>query len=533
MYDWRRFSELFKGYEHGYGTYVIQGQEPSGKIKGKALTYRNSTPDEAWLNHLNGKIGLGQIPIRDDNNCFFGVIDIDVKNIDIFHLERLTRIKKFPLVVCRSKSAGAHCYIFFKEPVPAKDLIAKLNQWSSKLGYGGCEIFPKQYYRANKTDDIGNWINLPYFNVDMCQRTCVYMEKDLSFDEFLSYAESMKQDPKCLYEEDALIINSEIDSTVKDIFKIGQNYCPPCLELLLANGKVEEGNRNNTLTHSMVFLKKARPETWKTDAMKLNVLMFEDALPHDEVSDTMRSVDKKGYEYLCKLDPMKSHCDKENCKKARFGVGESGTGERSISFEGIVKYISPSNVYWRVNIMLDGKMYHLIVDTEVLQNQTKFAKHVLEAATRYPPAVPNMRWSSMVDEALTNKIEKVYIPEEASVEGEFWGLFDTFLTGSVQAKNKDELLSSKPWNDGEGTIWFRIGDIKDYLIRKRFNVISQEWLWMQLRKWYSDNDLKEEDMRKQFNIKGKIVRVWGVPTKFFKQVEKDALDTVDIQVEDF
>jgi hypothetical protein len=27
--------------------------------------------------HLNGKMGLGVVPITDDNSCYFGVIDIN------------------------------------------------------------------------------------------------------------------------------------------------------------------------------------------------------------------------------------------------------------------------------------------------------------------------------------------------------------------------------------------------------------------------------------------------------------------------
>ena len=46
--------------------------------------------------------------------------------------------------MCRSKSGGAHLFLFTEEPVTAEDLRNKLTQLAAVLGYGNCEIFPKQ-----------------------------------------------------------------------------------------------------------------------------------------------------------------------------------------------------------------------------------------------------------------------------------------------------------------------------------------------------------------------------------------------------
>ena len=58
--------------------------------------------------HLDGKKGIGSIPINKDNNCYFGVLDIDTYPIDHVEIRKKCEKLKLPLVVCRSKSGGAH-----------------------------------------------------------------------------------------------------------------------------------------------------------------------------------------------------------------------------------------------------------------------------------------------------------------------------------------------------------------------------------------------------------------------------------------
>ena len=51
---------------------------------------------------------------------------------------------KLPLIVCRSKSGGAHVFLFTKENIPASLMQSKLKEMAIILGYEGSEIFPKQ-----------------------------------------------------------------------------------------------------------------------------------------------------------------------------------------------------------------------------------------------------------------------------------------------------------------------------------------------------------------------------------------------------
>ena len=56
---------------------------------------------------------------RENNTCRWGCIDIDEYNFN--HLVLITNIRKLklPLIVCRSKSGGAHVFLFTKKFVSA------------------------------------------------------------------------------------------------------------------------------------------------------------------------------------------------------------------------------------------------------------------------------------------------------------------------------------------------------------------------------------------------------------------------------
>ena len=66
------------------------------------------------------------------------------------------------MIVCRSKSGGAHAFLFTKEFVPATVMRVKLKLIASAMGFAGVEIFPKQDYIRVDRGDTGSFLNLPY-----------------------------------------------------------------------------------------------------------------------------------------------------------------------------------------------------------------------------------------------------------------------------------------------------------------------------------------------------------------------------------
>ena len=109
-----RFKNIFEGLDRAHGvTLVGESNGDGNKIKGKSFVKREPVTDDLWQKQLDGKDSLGVIPINDDNKCKWGCIDID-SYAGFDHAKLIKKIDqlKLPLLVFRSKSGGAHVFLF-------------------------------------------------------------------------------------------------------------------------------------------------------------------------------------------------------------------------------------------------------------------------------------------------------------------------------------------------------------------------------------------------------------------------------------
>jgi len=83
-----KFIEIFQGLDIAYGEYYLEGDkdQKTGKEKGRAVTKRAPLTQELFQRHLNGEINLGVIPIRQDNTCIWGCIDVDKYDLNVKNL---------------------------------------------------------------------------------------------------------------------------------------------------------------------------------------------------------------------------------------------------------------------------------------------------------------------------------------------------------------------------------------------------------------------------------------------------------------
>ena len=200
MTDITRFKAIFSGLDIAYGTYRIEKAKDNGKQAGKAVVVRKPPTDDLWVKHLQGvDPSLGIIPIRADNSCIWGCVDIDQYPLDLAGLVKKVRHLNLPLVVCRSKSGGAHVFLFTTVPVSAYDMQRYLKTAAALLGEAGREIFPKQTEILVERGDTGNFLNLPYFGGDDGLR---YGIKDdgtsASMEEFYEMYDKYVQSPPLL-----------------------------------------------------------------------------------------------------------------------------------------------------------------------------------------------------------------------------------------------------------------------------------------------------------------------------------------------
>src|SRR6185295_2315154 len=97
----------------------------------------------------------------------------------------------------------------------------------------------------------------------------------------------------------------------------------PCLQHLTSSG-IQSDGRKRTLFMMALYYKRADTENWKERLESANRLFFKPPLPSSEITGVINSCEKKDYEYTCKEEPMKSHCDSVTCRMRKFGVGKGG-----------------------------------------------------------------------------------------------------------------------------------------------------------------------------------------------------------------
>ena len=117
-----KLHQIFLGLERAYVIYEITGSKNTAKgVKkdGRGRTVQEAMTVDLWQQHLEGNKSIGVIPLRDDENCKWGCIDIDEYPIDIKNIIKQVEEMNLPLIPCSTKSGGVHLFLFTKEPVPA------------------------------------------------------------------------------------------------------------------------------------------------------------------------------------------------------------------------------------------------------------------------------------------------------------------------------------------------------------------------------------------------------------------------------
>ena len=488
---YKKFHSRFRGLERCYGTYSLEKTTTkAGKVKGKARTLRKPVTDALWKDHLTGKLGLGITPINDDGVCLFGAVDIDVYDgLDHQDIEKKILDLKLPLLVCTTKSGGAHLYLFLKEETPASLVRAKLMEWSTVLGYPGVEIFPKQIELAGE-DDVGSWINIPYVGGNDSNRYGIRNGEKLSVKEFLEYADESE-----VGVDDLAGIKVEQDDNLEG--------APPCLHHLCING-IPEGSRNNAMFSIAVYLKKKYPDDYEEKIRLFNQEYFDPPLSITEVDGIVKSMVKKDYMYKCNDVPLVTVCNKSICVTKEFGIGGEGE-DPGVEFGGLVK-INTDPPYWYLDV--NGKRLKFET-TDHLINQQLFRKICMETLTVLPNRVKQGVWDRIL-RGLLDQVEEVDAPEDASEEGLFWHLFDEFIYHL--GTNEEELLSGKAFSQN-GHIFLRSVDLIKHLKNQKYKDTQPKKIWSLLR----EKDAKDVRIR----IKGKVVRLWKIPSEHFTEQTED------------
>jgi hypothetical protein len=484
-----KFSAIFDGLKEAYGTFKIEKKQANGKNIGRAGLVRQPRTMDLWEKHLQGTFGIGIIPINEDNSCRWGCIDIDQYPLD--HKALVDNIAKleFPMVVCRSKSGGAHCFLFTKDWVPAVDMQKTLQHISAALGYSGSEIFPKQIKLHLDRGDVGNFLNLPYFDAEDGLRYAIKEDgSSATLEEFFEL-----YDQRVIDQEQLLGLQSK--EKVQEFMKDG----PPCLQILCQQ-KISEGGRNNGLFNLGVYLRKAFPDSYETEILTYNATYLAPPLPLNEVNLVAKQLDKKDYAYKCTDAPINAHCNKDLCRTRKHGVG---VGTHGAPIANLRKYNSVPPVWF-----LDVNGEPLELDTDALLSQAVFQKACMEQLNFMPPTSKKIDWeariSCLLNEMKEDETAVIEVAQDASTSGQFYDFLDEFCHHQQKAQDKEEILLRRPWVDEDKNLtFFRLKDFEAHLRKNKFFEYKSHKIAQRLR------DINGEST--VLKIKGRAVRVWAVP----------------------
>jgi len=263
----KAFASLYAGAPDRYGIYNwINGKNDLNEYD----SIRKPLTLDLIDKHLKGEISLATVLINKDNKCKSGAIDFDdhkkggiKKEFDYDLLQKKIEFFNLPLNIIKSKTGGAHAWLFLDQHYPAKWIRHKLKKFAYQLvGHTNIEMFPKQ----NKIGDFGSLLNLPYY----------------------------KGNSRQLIDLDGNPLN------LKEMLKIAPSRVRKYEDLkpfdLIAKKEFPEG-RNNRAFSATSFLKKHYPDDWEERVVEYNKIFFDDhadgALTDKELQQTVISSNER------------------------------------------------------------------------------------------------------------------------------------------------------------------------------------------------------------------------------------------------
>lgn len=445
-----KFIQIFDGMRNARGVTTLTGKlrERDGKRETENKIWRQEVTKQHFQDHLDGlEPALGIIPNRDDNLCKWGVVDIDVyQNFD--HKKLTEALKDTPAIVFKSKSGGAHIFIFTDTWVTAKLMRKKLKMIAAFVGHADAELIP-QADEKTTARSVGKYLNLPYHGNEKTSRFAFNAEADpLSLEEFFEL-----HDQKVLTEEG--LEEFKIEFAEKDKHEDDPFYgMPPCLKIMFTR-KVTEGGRDNVMTHLCVYLKKRYGSNFIGKPFDYNNKYFDPPLSPQEVQKTQDSVAGKDYKYLCGTQPMHGMCQAMECAMQKFGVGDDDM-PRALP-ESLEKYESDPPIFI-VNI--SEKQVECYADE--LWHPDKFGVQAMEQQGIIMGHVTKPLWLKHLGKLFAKGVATAETPESSKLDVQVKELFAQFME-RAPGEEEDDVHLGKPFTKEDGYTIFKWIDFWDYL----------------------------------------------------------------------
>ena len=464
-----RLAALFAGNP----SYYISCNTKRAKDK-QNITQHKQYTDAIIEAHLAGGLGIGICPLLSDSTCNFAAIDIDTQNddaeVDFADIARRIDTASLPVVMCRTRSGGAHLYLFLKRPTPAKLVRELIIKWADQLDIDGTDCFlPSADVQPVEEDGkprITRSINLPYHNAADTVRYAFAADgtTKLSLDEFLNLAEAKRVDPN-------LLMSIEGDPC---------EQAPPCVQRLIIDG-IPKGMRNESMMQIALYLKRVDPKDVLPRAYALNDRVCDPPMGMDELRKIVKSVSRRGYLYRCKVEPCKSLCNSAVCLTRKHGIKPSENNV--IDQENALADLPPIDDMARVQQTVDGGVYRLRINghsftapikqlVSIRDAQVLFAEHL---GLILPAKLGYAAWYEYImQRVITARID--IQAEEDTDHGALRAQLDEFIAGRLKTPDANEepmkqraRLDTAPILEGAEVI-FRMSTFMRYCRDRRINL---------------------------------------------------------------
>lgn len=497
------FQEIFTGNTEAYGQHQRESNKQGEKARGKNWTVKEKITINQYVQHIEGKNGLGIIPLNDKSEVKFIVIDVD--NYNEQYVKKMVKklyTNRIPLLPFRSKSGGLHLYLFFKSFIPyakVKDLIL---EFIPILGLKkDVEIFPKQ--TSLNEGKTGNWINLPYFNNEKTVQYLISEElQPVSFSVALTII------------KERMLSEDEISNYLE---QIELNDSPPCLQSIYFNKETDK--RNEFLFNMASYLKSKFGDDFEFELLKINKQLKE-PLPEEEIQKTIvNSHKKRDYSYKCNLAPICDYCIKSICKNRKYGLGGEEISE--LSFEDFIQHKTDPPYYeWIVN----GVSLYFFDENDII-NQAKFRSLCFRELHILPMRLKDSKWTKIINRALKNIIiEDINKQDDLSPGSMFLNYLHDYLENRVHAENLSQVLIDRVYKDNDKKVYlFKVKYFVDFLYgQKNFRYFKITEIHNRLKRLGAINE------RKYLDKDNKTARVWVLPFKAIKEFKYHVTDNFDL-----
>ncbi|MEI4484063.1 MULTISPECIES: TOTE conflict system archaeo-eukaryotic primase domain-containing protein [unclassified Phyllobacterium] len=492
----------------------LKAERPDEKITlrehnlGKDIKHGATVDD--WQQHLDRERPLGMSPVMDDGTCLWGCIDVDEYGSDRrFELLNRIKIAKLPLVMCESKSGGAHLFLFLSEPAPAGEVHKSLRAFAEKLGISKPDLFP-----SNPDGDIGNQLNMPFLGDDRPYIDHNGLPKTIP--EFLERIARGKVTPEAMRKAARIANNSQ--TAEAENAAVAE---PPAGTLTDAMQRLALWQARFAGTAPFELRYVHANSILAAAAFDLARYVRDCDLPEADAQGSMRKA------WLTrKADEGGDEATFDDIWPRQFAKGLAKGSPVRVPSGAMLPYIERVQVdrdekgkkLWLIQI--EGKTVQ--ATTAELADWKKFNECCIEYVGKRIPFIRSKEvWGRYTDRAYAIAEE---IPQEHiySEDEQFREQLEVFVMDRHRALDRDEIHLGKPWEDEDHGIHVFLMQALERHLRQsgsKFAMESRTALGKRIRKLDGD--------AKNMRLKGKIVNVFFVPSKHFKATPEMPLPPVD------